>query len=1111
MSAPEQSEASNSTAPTSVYISSVGPTAKADPDDVRAPPQNATESGPASEAQRQQASDHSPSESAQQVVKKDKRESHAERLNDQEAQAFWKRPYIHSFAKEIAIAISSQNLSAKERDSLAAALPRLLKSFARAVGHEDPSRLHQGLAKTVLRWRESIAGAVINMLSTREEEKDEEEEGKRLRPIERDTMAFGHHSVPAPKQDQASPGSGTGSADDLEDYSENPQTFHTLLTRSRVGSMDSGGYGLSDKELGDHELDDYTEFQKHRAIFSKSPAFQVLLTSIVQQVKFETVGRWNATADVRRMISTALREAGPRLRRHSLRSLTLSIPRPRQFFEDQDYDFDGPLARQRYGCREDDLSSWESFEDRDYDVPPREILDRVLVLIGVGRQAWATTCLDYVQSIWPSIGQPLLEIYLLLLRRDEIFTRIVSSNTFLTAKAEDRGRSALVTVTGSSASILEIGEALAWLSVAFSPGSLDDVVVSSYPQGFVDGDVVRFEANYELGQPTTGIEKGGCWVDLFSNPVLASGYPIPKRPDALANAGIEMSLHMMGQLLNTNKTSIFKGMILLKGVSSMLVPAGRHEGFILWHLISNHNGSYLSYSDPRVERIRKDYLKELSMGELELSRHIVGWCAEAINHTGCADANYNIRWSGLDQPRAGCAFEKVTITAGHYITSGVSCVLGKKDKPVHAWKRDDYVVRLKWISKKFVVLYDVRDRRAWLVDGASALLHLVRASLKHDQNDAFSSLCLFDASSFKESGRPGTGKSASIEILTNKHNIGLPLYENPDSSKKKISVDEAGNQSSVLSVTQANYTLRQRIDSICHTLEQIVAHQADVSSEDGVGFRVKTTLRRQLEGFNFMDVATDEDPIWPRVTTLRVTGRGWVDFARSIHAVTLFGSRFGELIRPATRGRNACGNCLFNAEVPKGRDYLAVCVPEVEEILEKCGSQGTIPWRLVDDIYWHAPGKTFEPCTCSGSPPAIARTDRVQVLLPSLLPNFWTRGLRSPAADPSLTPRGAYLFGHSQRFPLRWKDQGLPEEGEPDQTPADDAPQDSGLGSSLSMSSGSNNEEGRATASSTSQAGSHAPSGSLEHEAGVASGGTASKPRRPPALGRFATTISKLR
>ncbi|KAK5657983.1 hypothetical protein OQA88_2536 [Cercophora sp. LCS_1] len=406
-----------------------------------------------------------------------------------------------------------------------------------------------------------------------------------------------------------------------------------------------------------------------------------------------------------------------------------------------------------------------------------------------------------------------------------------------------------------------------------------------------------------------------------------------------------------------------------------------------------------------------------------------------------------------------------------FITGGVSCVLGKKDKAVHIRGRDDYIMRLKWISKKFVVLYDVPDRRAWMVDGVSALLHLVRASLHHDKNDAFKDLSLYDEALVQEPPEPGAGgKGASIFVLTNEQNTNLALHKKPSTSKEELSVDEAGSQSSRISKTQSNYTFGERVENICDTLEQMIAHQADVSTQDGVGFRIRKTMRKQLKGFDFMDIATDEDPIWPRATTLRSTGQGWVDFTRATHTVTLFGSGFGDLFRPSSTHQPPCATCQLNVEVPKGQDYLAVCIPELVDILQRRGARNIGPWRLVDEIYWHAPDKTFEPCTCHrlnvNSPFTNASNatthDRVQVLIPSSLPKLLGRSLKGPTGL-NEHPRGALLFGHSRRFPLRWLDFGAPVEGDPAQDEIHELEasfQDSGIGSSLPSIAGSGSQGG---------------------------------------------------
>ncbi|KAH8769958.1 hypothetical protein F5883DRAFT_643295 [Diaporthe sp. PMI_573] len=192
-----------------------------------------------------------------------------------------------------------------------------------------------------------------------------------------------------------------------------------------------------------------------------------------------------------------------------------------------------------------------------------------------------------------------------------------------------------------------------------------------------------------------------------------------------------------------------------------------------------------------------------------------------------------------------------------------------------------------------------------------------------------------------------------------------------------------------------------------------------------LGSASNTPFAARLKDFDFMDVATDEDPLWPRVATIDSRGRGWIDFARALHAITLFGTGFGELLQPS-QGLGTCFNCLTNVGLPKGEDYLAVCTSDLQEIIQKRGSTTTNRWRLVDDIYWHTPDKAFEQCQCKQH--SIRKQDRIQIILPASLPGFWGRGFRSPRVLPK---QGAVLFGHSWRFPLRWKDHGVPEEGEP--------------------------------------------------------------------------------
>jgi hypothetical protein len=150
--------------------------------------------------------------------------------------------------------------------------------------------------------------------------------------------------------------------------------------------------------------------------------------------------------------------------------------------------------------------------------------------------------------------------------------------------------------------------------------------------------------------------------------------------------------------------------------------------------------------------------------------------------------------------------------------------------------------------------------------------------------------------------------------------------------------------------------LKDRISDICHIIELIMASQDMVSSENGVSFRIKSTPRRQLEGFEFMDLAAGKGTLWPRVHTLHHWGTGWVDFTRAIHAVTLFGSGFGELLQPSAVER-PCSACHWQACLPREKDYLAVSTYELSRVIKSGGKRSSRPLRIVDNIHWYTPDK----------------------------------------------------------------------------------------------------------------------------------------------------------
>lgn len=326
------------------------------------------------------------------------------------------------------------------------------------------------------------------------------------------------------------------------------------------------------------------------------------------------------------------------------------------------------------------------------------------------------------------------------------------------------------------------------------------------------------------------------------------------------------------------------------------------------------------------------------------------------------------------------------------------------------------------------MLFDVVDRRAWLVNGISALLHLVRASLKHGQTSDFKDYNMFQQEHMAAEDTSKVGKHAAISVLMNAHNQNLPLHKSIDENFEETSIEQETvpqKKATTTKIKSTHYRLKDRVEQIFVLLEQMIDYQAQASSADGVVFKVIKSPRERLEGYDFMDVATDEDPIWPRSITLKQTGTGWVDLVRKIEATTLFGSGFGELLKPA----DAAGSCGWWTKVPSGKDHLAASVLDLADILSKWGNTTGSSWQLVEKVHWHCPDKLFEVCQCEAGS-TKDRCDRVQVLLTPKALGIFKRNLKSPAA---LEERGAVIFGHSKTLPLTWDDHGGVREANPDE------------------------------------------------------------------------------
>lgn len=187
-------------------------------------------------------------------------------------------------------------------------------------------------------------------------------------------------------------------------------------------------------------------------------------------------------------------------------------------------------------------------------------------------------------------------------------------------------------VTGTAESIADIGEQLAWLGSALrsSPYETGVTVVGAFVSDMgtnsaskiTEGQPSKYFCNLSFNldviDNTGEISNGQCWHQLFRNPVIVRGYPIPRRP--MSNMGLEISLDIMASLSGTRYINTFTNKIFIKGFSAMLVPTRHSDNILLWHLVCKKNGDRVSYLDGKD--IHAD---NVSLPDLETSRHILGW------------------------------------------------------------------------------------------------------------------------------------------------------------------------------------------------------------------------------------------------------------------------------------------------------------------------------------------------------------------------------------------------------------------------------------------------------------------------------------------------------
>ena len=466
-------------------------------------------------------------------------------------------------------------------------------------------------------------------------------------------------------------------------------------------------------------------------------------------------------------------------------------------------------------------------------------------------------------------------------------------------------------------------------------------------------------------------EEQSCWLPIFTNPVIARGFPTPERMKG--EQGLEVPIEIMAALSGARHVTEFEGGLVLKGFSVMLVPIKRHKQSIQWHLLRCSDDDRMPYRQLRTECLNRAMLEEVDYGSLRATRAFLGWWKMSETHLGTrGEAHDNIDWSPAGEARRPARFSGANLGFQTMLTGQLNFNLGAKDGRLHFSQKGPFQRIVQCAEKTPVVLYDLEDRRAWFVPALDVILHIVQTRhhwAPYTTNEEKVKLTPV---------HPKSGRGAAAEAVA--ANEMRKLYEREVATGK-------------------DYFYKDAILDIWSQMERLM--EKDDSIEACPGLALHGTMQSKIHGWEYMSLVNEKNYRRKEATITKSSG-GWVDLINDNDTLVLFATGFGDVIRPVSGLERLCPQWR---SLPKSKDYIAAGVPIMELLYSEAGSRLSRKHLSTTHLQWHRRSTLFEQCDHTG--PGRCECDRTQQIYHDSL--FKTFGRVRPPGK--LEEDGCVIFG----------------------------------------------------------------------------------------------------
>ena len=627
------------------------------------------------------------------------------------------------------------------------------------------------------------------------------------------------------------------------------------------------------------------------------------------------------------------------------------------------------------------------YRDNEY---PNTALGSVITIIGSVQHAQATTCAEYVKQNWAAHGSKILEALQDALNSPKHTSECINDTS--SADKSMSGDSALYSryelefdVSNDEVRVIIKSETLDFIVSAVSQLAWMGTALRTSANGHVQycepkleavlmttvAEPVVFNVTFVISSP--GDRDQSCWLPLFSNSVIARGFGIPEREDG--EQGLEVPLEIMAALGGARHVSEYEGGLVLKGHSAMFVPISCQKSSVQWHLICASGEDRIPYREASVQCPNRALVGQLNHEKLSTTRTFLGWWKEAQTHLATADVDYgNIDWSNAKEAGSPPRLTGGTVGVSKILTAQVNFHLGAKDGSYHYSQQGPFQRTIDRAEKFPVVLYDQKDRRAWLVSALAVILHIIqlRNHIKPfvvGGNDV--QISPLD---------PSRQRHAAREAVV--RNKSLKLFDCETNEEKE-------------------YCFRDAVLDTVSFLDRLREKETTIQASPGMA--VHTTWQNTLYGWELMDVAEEERHLKHKAQVLEKTAGRWYDLVKDVDAVVLFASGLGDIIRPRSESAELCRKWR---SLPKEKDYLAVCVSMLENFYAKAGHRQDHQYLTSAKLQWHLGSMLFEPCADIASDDC--QCDRLQQVYHD------SHGVLGRRTTPgSLEANGCVVFGQA--------------------------------------------------------------------------------------------------